>query len=888
MKFYSAFFQSIFRTHTARGLLVLLLVFGFSKEVTAGAVKGIIRDSLGEPLPYVAVVVKNTSYGVNSALNGAYFLELKPGKHTLVFTQLGFQTLEKSVTITDNKVVVMDIVMKREARELGTVVIKAKGDRDKGKEIMKQVIDKRNMYWEGVQNYQCTTYQKSSLEKVLLDKYAADTIKPQPTPSDSLKSEEKKRKKKKKSSDTLQAEPKKDLEAEIAQKRLNLIESYSITYFQRPVAFKESILAYKDYADYKKFTGGGGVSRGFEYGEHEIAPVIYYSSNPYLLISDAQSTDFNFYKNQIDAPALCSRPLLSPAASTAFLSYRFDWLSTFVSEGKTIHKIAVNPLFKDDALFNGVLFIEDSTWAIVSVNLSINPNVLLYAKDFSVIIDYKEVQPGIYLPVRREFLYTIREGKYNIIGNARIDHSDYQVNTTFPKNLFNDEVKRYEVDAFDKDSAYWASHRTIQLDEKEIKYIHNMDSLAAYYSSPEYLAKRDSSFNEINIWSFLLNGVGHRNRVRGTEWYIEPLIAQIVPFGIGGYRHRLGGYYNKDFDNGMTLETTGHVDYGFTNRDIRGKGGVGLTYMPLKFVRTFVRFGDYYDMINNFSSLGTVFSRSNWIRCKEFSVAQRMEITNGLFGELTFEYSDQFPITSMQLEQWSNQLFGATNTPTDFNRYVKTEFRLELKYRFRQKYIIKKNRKIILGSKYPEIRMLWRKGVPTLFGSEVNFDYIEFGSADEMKFGRFGTSAWNVQAGAFVNKRNLRLLEHKYFRGSDVLIFSDPMRSFQLLGPTLSTADAFLRINYIHHFEGAFGSKVPLISKLKITSAVGGGTLMIPSQGFYHQEVYVGLERIFRIKKQLFRFGVFAVTADNTLSKANITYKFGVSFYNSFTRRWSY
>jgi hypothetical protein len=876
-----------------RHILLFLLLSITPLTSLAGVVKGTIRDTAGEPIPFVVVNVKNSSYGVNSSLGGYYFMELKAGTYTLVFSQTGLATQEHKVTITDDKPLVLNVTMKMSAKELAAVEIAAKGDRDRGKEIMRKVIDARGTYWDKVENYKCNTYQKSSLEKFPTDKALAKAK------GDSLKALEKALEKQKKdsvtvmvkkTSDSVEVKQVKndDFDKVMKNKKLNLIESYTETYFHSPNKFKENILAYHDYAENNRQFSGGGASATIEYGEHEIAPVQYEAENPYLLVSDAQNGDFNFYKNQIDAPALCSRPLLSPAAGTAFLNYRFDLLDSIMENGHLIYKIGVNPLFKSDALFSGLIFVQEGTWAIVSVNLCVNDEVLLYCKEFCVIQDYSEVAPGIFLPVRREFMYTIRDGDFNIVGNTRVDHSDYVVNGTLPPKLFTDEVKRYAVDAFDKDSLYWTEHRTIALDEKEINYINEADSLAAYYQSPKYLHSIDSAFNHINVWSFLLNGVGHRNRVNGTEWGFDPLIAQIVPFGVGGYRHRLGGYFNKDFTNGMLLETDGQVDYGFLNKDVRGKVGVGLTYIPLRFVRTFVRFGDYYDMINNFASLSSVFSRSNYVRCRQFSIAQRMEIVNGLFGELTYEFSDQFPITGMKLEAWSQAAFGTLNTPIDFERYIKSEFRLELKYRFRQKYIIKKNKKIILGTKYPEVRFLYRKGVMGMFDSEVNFDYIEFSSLDEFKFARFGTSNWNVLMGAFVNKRDLRVLEYKYFRGSDSFIFSDPLRSFQLLGPTLNTANAYFRLNYIHHFEGCFSSKIPLINKLKITSSVGGGVLMIPSQDFYHQEMFVGLERIVRIKKQLFRFGVFAVTADNTLVKPTVTWKVGVSFYNSFTRKWSY
>jgi hypothetical protein len=435
---------------------------------------------------------------------------------------------------------------------------------------------------------------------------------------------------------------------------------------------------------------------------------------------------------------------------------------------------------------------------------------------------------------------------------------------------------------------YWDPIRKVPLDSLEQRYGFVCDSLQKRYASDDYYREADSTYNALRWIDFLLYGIGYRNRERDYSFYINPLTMQVNPFGIGGYRHRVGGTYKKEFANAYTMEVEGEADYGFRNQDLRGRAGVGLTYVPLKFVRTFVRFGDYYDMVNNYASLGSIFSRSNYVRTQTWSVAQRMEIVNGLFAELTFEFSDQQPITNLQSDQWSQQVFGDVNTPLDFERYIKSEFKLEMRYRHKQRYIIKKGRKILLGSVYPDLKFVYRKGVPGLLGSEVDFDYIELGVKHAKTLGRLGDIDWSLLAGSFVNKRNLRILEHRYFRGSDLFFFSDPLNSFQLLGPTLSTPDAFFRANYFHHFNGILLNKIPLINRLKLTEAAGAAVLSIPSEDFHHAEFYLGIERIVRIRKELFRFGIYAATADSNWEGARFEFKLGVNFYNSFTKKWQY
>ena len=173
-----------------------------------------------------------------------------------------------------------------------------------------------------------------------------------------------------------------------------------------------------------------------------------------------------------------------------------------------------------------------------------------------------------------------------------------------------------------------------------------------------------------------------------------------------------------------------------------------------------------------------------------------MEIVNGLYGEVSLNYADQKGIENLELSRWSEELFGDLNEPVDFDRYTRSVVELKLKYRFHQEYVMKGKQKIVIGTNYPELDILYKKGVPGLFNSEVNYDYVELNVYDDIQMARFGYSQWSATAGTFLNKNSLRVLEHRYFRGSDRFFFSNPVYSLQLLGPTLHTSNEFLQAQF--------------------------------------------------------------------------------------------
>ncbi len=839
--------------------IIIILIIILSKTTIASVITGKIYDENKKPLPFASVYVKNSTYGVASNYNGIYFLELKPGNYTLVYSFIGYKTVEKKIILKKNQRLEININLKSNLTNLNEIEIVA--DKvDKAKKILKKTRAKRKIYLNSYKNYKCNAYTKTTIEK-----------KENNALKDSL----------------LKKGESVDLKDFFKKQNLNLIESVSEVYFKQPSKYKEIVKAYHDYAEQKEPTGHS-VSFSVEVGEENIAPKNFTQTNPYIFYNNITDANFNFYKNLIFKSSLCNQPLKSPISTSSALNYKFQFIESFYENGKKINKIKVIPRNKVDALFYGDIFIEDSTWALLSVDLSINEKALMKYKNFRIIQNYKQIKPNVYLPTRIEISYTIKNGKSIILGSTKISNKNYKTDTIIDNKFFNNEIKTFTVDALDKDSVYWKQIRPIALKKQEIKFISKTDSIKQYYTSNKFLDKQDSLFNRLHWWSIFV-GAGYKNHYTGIQFYVGGIMQQIVPFGVGGYRHKLPVNFNKEFKNNMVLETNEEIDYGFLNNDLKGKFDIGLMYYPKKFIKTSVSFGNYYDLINNYASIEQTFSRSNYVNNKSIGIAQRIEIINGLYAKLKFEYSDQNPITDIKLAQWSNFIFGDLNKPVDFNRYIKSELSLKLKYVIGQQYVIKKNKKVIIGKNYPELLFTYRKGIPNLFNSEVNFDYLEFTANDELKLARFGLSRWQVRFGTFLNKQNLRLLEYKYFRGSDIYFFSDPVKSFQLLGPTLNTANEFLQANYIHHFNGSILNRVPLFKYLKLSIAGGAGTLSIPRDNFAHFEMFAGVEKIFRIKDQIFKLGFYGVTSENTLTKkTEITIKFGINYFDDYSGKWSY
>jgi hypothetical protein len=828
-------------------LFLILAVNTFSQY----AIKGSIVDENGASIPGVRVAVENTTYGVPANSQGFYFLEVPaPGTYVLTFSMLSFEKRSDTIIVKD-KITYHETILYEKSTELGTVEIYA-DKKDIAKEVIGYVIDNKKNLGRSYETYQCDTYIKTSLEKESRFPFMGST-------------------------DT------------VGKQRMNLIESYSVTHFKQNTTYHEEVIAHHDYAE--KANSTVMVSVDFANPDN-LVPNQAIEYNPYIFFEKVSDGDVDPYQNLIDLPKISSKQLVSPVAINAFVNYKYTLESVFYQDKQKIYEIKVEPRFKEGPLFSGTLFIIDSLWVIKSMDLSINPAAMDYFKEFRIIQDFENID-GNWVATRREFTYTINDGMDYVMANTRVQHSNYLFNKGYDEKLYKNSVMSFSDEAFDRDSLYWVSARPIQLKPEELRYIYEQDSIEKELNSFEHIDSLNAEYNRLTVWDFLLNGIGFRNREKAQEIYIIPLISQPQFFGFGPYRHKLGGTYSKEFKNGQEIRINGQIDYGFKYQDLKGGLSVEYTYLPKHFGSLKVSGGDIYDLVNNYESIVNTGASSNFVRKTYFAIGQRYEIVNGLYGRVSYDYSTRIAVPELARAPWLDSLMkniGSDIQAKPFETYTVSIFELELLYRFKQAYIIKKGKKIVIGTEFPELKLNYKIGVPGLFGSDVNFSFLELGASDEITFGTFGNMKWNFLAGSFLgsNIADIRFIEHKFFRGSDFFFFSNPLKSLQLLDSTRHTAHPYLQAFVIHHFNGAITDKIPLINKTKIELVAGGGLLMIDDADYSHLEFYMGIERKFKIKKQLFKVSAFYVLRDNGAPSVQLNFKFGIDFYNSFTNSWSY
>ena len=833
------------------------LVFSFFHFMLVSAgysqvIKGSITDDTGESIPFVKVWIKNTSHGTITNGKGQYHLDVsQPDRYELRISSIGFESIDTMVELISD-VYQCNVVLKS-VQELEEVLVISESNKKKGKRIMKEVISRRSGFLNAAGRYQCQTYCFTSLDK---------------------RSESK--------SDTLKAD------SELNMSKMNITEWKSNSYFEAKNRYKDVITGFIDYTE--KTENRVSVSASFsnqELGE----PSGGIESNPYIFVNGMQDADINIFKNVIHSPTISQRPLISPLSYNAFLYYNFYLEQTFLEGKEFIYEIRVEPIFKEEALFSGTLYIKSESYEPEGYELAVNKGAMSYFKEMRIVCNYQKID-GKLLPVKREFVYLIEEknlfSENNFIhGNSRVSHDEYQFEFDDSNRRFWLEEKVYEPRAFDRDTSFWKAIRPFYLEGEELSFINTQDSITNYHSSEEYLSEQDSVYNSLTVWDFLFNGVGFRNTLKKQSFWFSSLVNGIDPFGVGGFRYNMDFEYEKEFKNGRAIELRPYLDYGHNNRDLKGTFGIGYLYNPLRFAKLSFRIGDTYDFVNSYQSIQGTLSPANRVRNRVIEINHEFEIINGLYLRTGIEASLRQALTNIVYPEWVD-VFGDFSQPLEFDDYGVFITEFEFAYRIRQKYILKGSKKIITNAKWPLLKLKYRKGFPNIFGTASDFDFVEFGMNDRIQLNSLGNSEVNVFAGAYLRKNNLRPIEYKYFRTSDLGWFSDPTKSMQMLDTNLSTSNSYLQANFIHHFNGFFLNKLWGINRLKLEETIGGGLLIVPESNFSLVEFYMGIERMFRIRKQLFKIGIYAVAADNNYNDAAIGWKVGLNFYDSFRRKWSY
>ena len=173
-----------------------------------GSVKGTLTDKQmnNEPLPFANVLIKDSSKGTTSDFDGLYTIDdLAPGTYVVEFSFVGYQTIEKTIAISVNQIVTLDLSLSPSAAALDEVVIKTSLRRDtetvllleqKKATTIKESIGSVELAKLGISNAASATTKISGISKSegngevfvrgLGDRYLYTTLNGLPIPSDNI------------------------------------------------------------------------------------------------------------------------------------------------------------------------------------------------------------------------------------------------------------------------------------------------------------------------------------------------------------------------------------------------------------------------------------------------------------------------------------------------------------------------------------------------------------------------------------------------------------------------------------------------------------------------------------------------------------------------------
>lgn len=886
----------VFRIACAMGLILL------SQAATAqSGIKGTVYNQRKEALPFASVSVKGTSIGTIANEEGRYQLNLKPGYYEIIFQYLGYQAGSKAITLTGTEET-FDAVLAEQALQLGEVKI-GKGNEDPAYAIMRRAIAKSKYHLLQVESYKARAYTKSSvvitdlplefLYKKELDKIAAEENfkKGVPILNETVSEIEFK-------------QPNNYKQKVVAARNSqdNSFASpneYLLTSFYKPdVVQTVSPLSPRAFGYYKFEYLGTFRENGVDVSKIKVIPRAYgdgvFRGTIHIIenLWAIHSLDLQTAKMGIN---LKIKQIYSPVQNV--------WMP-------------IQQQFNADGGLYGVKgkaeYVISQTFQSVQLNPDFPPDVVVL--DNKTEKEDIKALPVTKKDVRdKELEELLSSGKKLSVRDMRKVMKNYEKkqfeeskNKGEDVDLIERRVTSTEIDSLATRRAvsFWDSLRTVPLTKAETVSYNRLDSLVANKKIDYPAPKKDTENDDRDttraagkarkgkldpgdiLWghSFPLNRskswrLDYTGPLRGVQvntvegWVIDGTGLGIrhtrkedKTTGKAGHQFILRGIARYSFARNL-LSPRGEASYRWGRNTLSAEGGRAISqYNPDNPISYLL------------NSVTTLFFEQNFAKIyeKDYFRLNYVHAQNNDHFKIgaSVEYADRTGLGNDEKTgkyrwiDWKKREFSSNtpDLPRDFQLpyairigdarmpdHLALIFQVSASYKPWQKYRIKNGQTTFYKDDSPEFTLNYRKGIPDLFGSDADFDFLHLKVRHGFETGIRSKLYYQLGAGSFLNRKSVWFPDYRHFAGNRFFFqLGDPVGTFRMLDYyRYSTHEEFVEGHLLAEFRQLLFTQIQWFRRYGIKETIIAHYLSTPNSNHYTELGYgfdVGIRFPFRIE----------------------------------------
>ena len=158
-------------------IFLTLFITAVSFAQNKGTIAGILTDknANNQSLPFANILIKGTSIGTNTDIDGKYSITAAPGNYTIQFSFVGYESVEVPVTVIANETVTINQALGSAGYKLEDVVVRSTFSREKETALLldqkqavviKQSIGSQEMARKGVSDVEEGLTKVTGITKV--------------------------------------------------------------------------------------------------------------------------------------------------------------------------------------------------------------------------------------------------------------------------------------------------------------------------------------------------------------------------------------------------------------------------------------------------------------------------------------------------------------------------------------------------------------------------------------------------------------------------------------------------------------------------------------------------------------------------------------------------